>query len=76
MQRFNDTIGKIDYTIDPNHQRDWFNKTLLPLTWTPLTQQKIETLQDALDEATQIEAMTGYPHVYRGGGGGEGGAAL
>ena len=49
MRRFKDAIGKLSYPIDPNHQRDWFIKALLPLTRTPLTQQKIDNLQDALE---------------------------
>ena len=49
MRRFKDAIGKLSYLIDPNHQRDWFIKALLPLTRTPLTQQKIDKLQDALE---------------------------
>lgn len=44
----------------PNYQRDWFIKVLLPLNRTPLTQQKIETLQDALEQATRIEDVVGY----------------
>ena len=35
---------------------------------TPLTQQKIDTLQDALEQAMKIEAMVGYPQEFRGGG--------
>ena len=61
MWRFKDVIGKLSYPIDPNHQRDLFIKALLPLTRTPLTQQKIETLQDALEKEMKIEAMAGYP---------------
>jgi len=67
MQRFKDAIAKLSYTLDPNHQRDWFIKALFPLTRTPLTQQKIGTLQDALEQASWIEAMVGYPHEYQGG---------
>jgi len=67
MQRFKDTIGKLIYPIDPNPQRDWFIKALLPLTQMPLTQHKFETLQDALEKKTHIEVMAGYPHEYRGG---------
>ena len=44
MSRFKDAIGKLSYPIDPNHLRDWFIKALLPLTRTPLTQQKIDNL--------------------------------
>ena len=61
MRRFKDAVGKLSYPIDPNNQRDWFIKALLPLTRTPLTQQKIDTLQDALEQAMKIEAMEGYP---------------
>lgn len=67
MRRFKDAIGKLSYPIDPNHKRDWFIKALLPLTRTPLTQQKIDNLQDALEQAMKIEAMAGYPQEYRGG---------
>ena len=67
MKRFKDSIAKLGYTLDPNHQWDWIIKALLPLTRTPLTQQKIGTLQDALEQASWIEAMSGYPHEYRGG---------
>ena len=67
MQRFNNAISKLSYTLDPNHQWDWFIKALLPLTRMPLTQQKIGTLQDELEQASHIEAMEGYPHEYRGG---------
>ena len=67
MCRFKDTIGKLSYPIDPNHQSDWFIKALLPLTITPLTQQNIDNLQDALEQAMKIEAMAGYPQEYRGG---------
>ena len=49
MRRFKDAIGKLSYPINLNHQRDWFIKAHLPLTRTPLTQQKIDTLQDALE---------------------------
>ena len=51
MRRFKDVIGKLSYPIDRNNQRDWFIKAHLPLTRTPLTQQKIDTLQDALEQA-------------------------
>ena len=68
MRRFKDASGKISYLIDPNHQRDWFIKALLLLTRTPLTQQKIDTLQDALEQAMKIEAMVGYPQEFRWGG--------
>ena len=54
MHRFKDVIGKLSYPIDPNHQRDWFIKALLPLTRTPLTQQKIDNLQDTLEQAMKI----------------------
>lgn len=67
MRRYKDEVGKLSYPINPNHQRDWFIKALLPLTRTPLTQQKIETLQDALEQAMKIEAMAGYPQEFRGG---------
>ena len=67
MRRFKDAIGKISYSVDPNHQRDWFIKALPPLTQTPLTQQKIDNLQDALEQAMKIEAMAGYPQEYLGG---------
>ena len=67
MRRFKDEIGKLSYPIDPNHQRDWFIKLLLPFIRTPLTQQKIDTLQDALEKAMKIEAMAGYPQEFRGG---------
>lgn len=67
MQRFKDAIGKLSYTINPNHWRDWFIKALLPLTQMPLTQQKFETLQDALEQATRIKAMVGYLHEYQRG---------
>ena len=67
MQRFKDAITKLSYTMDQNHQRDWFIKALLPLTRTPLTQQKIGTLQDALEQESCIEAMVGNLHEYRGG---------
>ena len=66
MRRFKDAIGKLSYLIDLNHQRDWFIKSLLPLTKTPLTQQRIETLQDALEQAMKIEAMAGYPQEFKG----------
>ena len=68
MRRFKDVVGKLSYPIDLNHQRDWFIKALLPLTRTPLTQQKIDTLQDELDQAMKIEAMAGYPQEFKGGG--------
>ena len=67
MWRFKDGIGKLSYSIDLNHQRDWFMKALLPLTRTPLTQQRIETLQDALEQAMNIEAMAGYSQEFKGG---------
>lgn len=67
MQRFKDAITKLSYTLDPNQKWDWFIKVLLPLTRTTLTQQKIGTLQDALEQASWIEAMERYPHEYRGG---------
>ena len=59
MRRFKDVIRKLSYPIDLNHQRDWFIKAFLPLTRTPLTQQKIDNLQDALEQAMKIEAMAG-----------------
>ena len=49
MQRFKDEIGKLSYCIDLHHKRDWFIKDLLSLTRTPLMQQNIDTLQDALE---------------------------
>jgi len=58
MKRFKDAIGKLSYTIYVIHQRDWFIKVLLPLTRTLLTQQKIGTLQDSLEQASHIESMT------------------
>jgi len=67
MQTFHDVFGNLSYPINPNHQQDWFIKALIPLTRTQLTQTKSDTLQDALEQATQIEAMAGYPHEYRGG---------
>ena len=67
MRRLKDAIGKMSYPIDPNHQRDYFIKALLPLTRTLLTQQKIDTLQDALEQAIKIEAMAGYPQEFKGG---------
>lgn len=67
MRRFKDAVGKISYLIDPNHQRDWFIKALLSLTRTPLTQQKIETLQDALEQVMKIEGMEGCPKEFKGG---------
>ena len=44
MHRFKDVISNLNYLINPNHQRDWFIKALLPLMQTPLTQQKIDNL--------------------------------
>lgn len=38
MQRFKNSIVKLSYTLDPNHQRDWFIKSPLPLTKKSLTQ--------------------------------------
>ena len=67
MRRFKDAIKKLSYPIDLNHQRNCFIKALLPLTRTPLTQQKIDNLQNALEQAMKIEAMAGYPQEYRGG---------
>ena len=61
MRWFKDAIGELSYLIDPNHQRYWFIKALLPLTRTPLTQQNIDTLQDALEQAMKREVMVGYP---------------
>ena len=37
------------------------------MTRTLLTQQKIETLQDALEQEMKIKAMVGYPQEYKGG---------
>lgn len=37
MKRFKDAISKLSYTLDSNHQQDWFIKALFPLTRTPLT---------------------------------------
>lgn len=67
MQRFKDSIPKLSYTLDLNHQRDWFIKALLALSRTPLMQLKIGTLQDALEKESWIEAMAGHLHEYRGG---------
>ena len=66
MRRFKNAVGKLSYPIDLNHQRVWFIKALLPLTRTPLTQQNIETLQDALEQAMKIEAMEGYLQEFKG----------
>lgn len=61
IRRLKDAVSKLSYPIDPSHQRDWFIKALLPLTRTPLTQQRIDTLQDALEQAMKIQAMASYP---------------
>ena len=67
MRRFKDVIGKLSYLVDLNHHRDWFIKELLPLMRNSLTQQNIDTLQDALEQAMKIEAMAGYLKEFRGG---------
>ena len=67
MRRFKYEIGNFSYPINPNHQQYWFIKAVLPLTRTPLTQQKIDTLQDSLEQAMKIEAMAGYLQEFRGG---------
>ena len=67
MRRFKDEIRKLSYLINLNHQINWFIKVLLSLTRTPLTQQKIDTLQDALEKAMKVEAMAGYLQEFKGG---------
>ena len=67
MRRFMDAIVKMSYPINPNYQRDCFIKALLNLTITPITRQKIDTLQDALEQAMKIEAMAGYLQEFKGG---------
>ena len=68
---FNEDIQGCDWKTQLsnhlNHQRDWFIKFLIPLTRTTLTQQKIKTLQDTLEQAMKIEAMAGYLHEFKGG---------
>lgn len=65
MQRFKYAISKLSYPIDPDHRRDFFINSLLPMTRIPPSQQNIDTLQDALEHVMQIEAMEGYPHDYK-----------
>jgi hypothetical protein len=56
-QIFKDVIGKLENPIHEDHQREWFIQGLLPLTRIPLTQQRITTLGEALEQAMKIEAM-------------------
>lgn len=67
MRRCKDAIGKLSYLIDLNHLRDWIIKALLPLMRTPLTQKKIDTLQDAMEQVLKIKAMMGYLREFKGG---------
>lgn len=57
----------MSYPINANHEWDWFINALLSLTRMSLTQQNIDTLKDALEKETRIEAMEGYPHEHWGG---------
>lgn len=61
MQIFKDAIRKITNRILESHQREWYIQGLLPFTTTPITQQRIATIIDALEQAMKIEAMMGYP---------------
>jgi hypothetical protein len=60
-QKFKDAIGRLAHPIHEEHQREWYIQGFLPLTWIPLTQQRIATLTDALEQSMKIEAMEGYP---------------
>lgn len=58
---FKDTIGKLVTPIPKYHQQEWYIQGLLPFTGTPLVQQRIISLADALKREMKIEAMVGYP---------------
>jgi hypothetical protein len=64
-QKFKDAIGRLAHPIHEEHQREWYIQGLLPLTQIPLTQQRIATLTDALEQSMKIEAMAGYPGSLR-----------
>lgn len=68
MQWLKDSISKLSYPIDPHHQREFFIKVILPMTSILLSHQRNGTLQDALEQAMQIEDMAGYPQDHRVGG--------
>jgi len=43
-QNFKDTIGRLVYPFQEDHQREWYIQGLLHITRIPLTQQLIATL--------------------------------
>jgi hypothetical protein len=51
--------------IHKDHQREWFIQGLLPLTHIPLTQQRIATLVEALEEVMNIDAMAECMRILR-----------
>jgi hypothetical protein len=55
----------LENPIHEYHQREWFIQGFLPLTHIPLTQQRINSLGEALEQAMKIEAMAGYPGSLR-----------
>ena len=49
-EKFKDVIERLSHPIHEEHQREWYIQGLLPLTWIPLTQHRIATLTDALEQ--------------------------
>jgi len=48
------------WLLGPKRHPQQFIEGILPLTWIPLTQQSIATLEEVLEQAMKIVAMTGY----------------
>jgi hypothetical protein len=64
-QKFKVVIGSLAHPIHEDNQRECYIQGLLQLTRIPLTQQRILTLTEALEQSMKIEAMAGYPRNIR-----------
>jgi len=60
-QRFWDLMSRLTYRIHHTEHKEWFIGGRLPLIRIPLRQQRITTPREALEQATRIESMVGYP---------------
>lgn len=61
MQRFKDVIRKLTNLIHESHKKEWYIQWLLAFTITPITQQRIATIMEALEQAMKIETGSSYP---------------
>lgn len=60
-------MSNLNTTIHLDYQKEWFIQALFPLTRIPLTQQKINNLQEMLEQVMNIKAMVGYLDKFKPG---------